>query len=247
MVLQLQVWALMLLQEAAPPAVGFDLMKMWSQMTWPARIIVFVLFIMSAWSIGVMIDRVIAFNGARNQSRQFAPAVAGALREGKLDEAIKIADRYSKSHLAKVVVAGLQEFRAHQLSSDISGEEIAASKRALERAEAIVHAELKRGISSLATIGSSAPFVGLTGTVLGIINAFKGISNEKSTGLGAVAGGISEALVTTLIGLLVAIPAVWAFNYFTNRVEAFDVEMGNSSSELVDYFLKRSQRTGAGK
>jgi biopolymer transport protein ExbB len=241
MVLQLQVWALMLLQEAGP-AVGFDLRSMWAQMTWPARIIVIVLFVMSAWSIGVMIDRVIAFNGARNQSRQFAPAVAGALREGKLDEAIKIADRYSKSHLAKVVVAGLQEFRAHQLNADISGEEIEASKRALERAEAIVHAELKRGISALATIGSSAPFVGLTGTVLGIINAFKGISNEKSTGLGAVAGGISEALITTLIGLLVAIPAVWGFNYFTNRVEAFDVEMGNSSSELIDYFLKRSQR-----
>ena len=110
-----------------------------------------------------------------------------------------------------------------------------------------MHAELKRGISSLATIGSSAPFVGLTGTVLGIINAFKGISQEKSTGLGAVAGGISEALITTLIGLLVAIPAVWAFNYFTNRVEAFDVEMGNSSSELIDYFLKRSQRANAGK
>jgi biopolymer transport protein ExbB len=83
--------------------------------------------------------------------------------------------------------------------------------------------------------------------VLGIINAFKGISQEKSTGLGAVAGGISEALVTTAVGLFVAIPAVWAFNYFTNRVEAFDVEMGNSSSELVDYFLKRSQKAGAGK
>jgi biopolymer transport protein ExbB len=246
MVLQLQVWGFMLLQEAAAQST-FDLRGMWSSMTWPARIIVIVLFVMSAWSIGVMIDRVIAFNGARNQSRQFAPAVAGALREGKLDEAIKIADRYSKSHLAKVVVAGLQEFRAHQLSSDISGEEIEASKRALERAEAIVHAELKRGISALATIGSSAPFVGLTGTVLGIINAFKGISTEKSTGLGAVAGGISEALVTTLVGLLVAIPAVWGFNYFTNRVEAFDVEMGNSSSELIDYFLKRSQRANAGK
>ena len=246
MVLQLQVWALLLLQEAAP-TVGFDVVSMFKQMSWPAKLIVLTLFIMSAWSIGVMIDRVIAFNGARNQSRQFAPAVAGALREGKLDEAIKIADRYSKSHLAKVVVAGLQEFRAHQLSSDISGEEIEASKRALERAEAIVHAELKRGISSLATIGSSSPFVGLLGTVLGIINAFKGISQEKSTGLGAVAGGISEALVTTAVGLFVAIPAVWAFNYFTNRVEAFDVEMGNSSSELVDYFLKRSQKTGAGK
>jgi biopolymer transport protein ExbB len=246
MVLQLQVWALLLLQEAAP-AVGFDVLSMLKQMSWPAKLIVLTLFIMSAWSIGVMIDRVIAFNGARNQSRQFAPAVAGALREGKLDEAIKIADRYSKSHLAKVVVAGLQEFRAHQLSSDISGEEIEASKRALERAEAIVHAELKRGISSLATIGSSSPFVGLLGTVLGIINAFKGISTEKSTGLGAVAGGISEALVTTAVGLFVAIPAVWAYNYFTNRVEAFDVEMGNSSSELVDYFLKRSQQASARK
>ncbi len=245
MVLQLQVWAFMLLQETSP--VGFDPRSMWGQMGWPARLVVITLFIMSAWSIGVMIDRVIAYNGARSQSRQFAPAVAGALREGKLDEAIKIADRFSKSHLAKVVVAGLQEFRAHQLSAEISGEEIEASKRALERAEAIVHAELKRGISSLATVGSTAPFVGLFGTVLGIINAFKGISTEKSTGLGAVAGGISEALVTTAVGLFVAIPAVWMFNYFTNRIEAFDVEMGNSSSELIDYFLKRSQRAGAGK
>jgi len=247
MVLQLQVWAMMLLQEASGPAVSFDPRAMWGQMGWLARVVVIILFIMSAWSIGVMIDRAIAFNGARQQSRQFAPAVAGALREGKLDEAIKIADRFNKSHLAKVVVAGLQEFRAHQLSSDISGEEIEASRRALERAEAIVHAELKRGVSTLATIGSTGPFVGLFGTVVGIINAFKGISTEKSTGLGAVAGGISEALVTTAVGLFVAIPAVWAYNYFTNRVEAFDVEMGNSSSELIDYFLKRTQKAAAGK
>ena len=246
MVLQLQVWAYLLLQDA-PAAVGFDLRTMWEQMGWMARGVVIVMFIMSAWSIGVMIDRLIAYNAARKQSRAFAPAVAGALREGKLDEAIKIADRYSKSHLAKVVVAGLQEFRAHQMSAEISGEEIEASKRALERAEAIVHAELKRGVSSLATIGSTAPFVGLFGTVVGIINAFKGISTEKSTGLGAVAGGISEALVATAVGLFVAIPAVWMFNYFTNRIESFDVEMGNSSSELIDYFLKRSQRAGASK
>src|SRR5579872_6282011 len=206
MVLQFEVWALMLLQEGG--GVNFDPRSMWNQMGLLAKLVVVTLFIMSAWSIGVMIDRVIAYSGARSQSRQFAPAVAGALREGKLDEAIKIADRFSKSHLAKVVVAGLQEFRAHQMSSEISGEEIEASKRALERAEAIVHAELKRGISSLATVGSTAPFVGLLGTVLGIIHAFQGISTEKSTGLGAVAGGISEALVTTALGLFVAIPAV---------------------------------------
>jgi biopolymer transport protein ExbB len=141
-----------------------------------------------------------------------------------------------------VVVAGLQEFRAHQMSSEIPGEDIEASRRALERAEAIVHAELKRGVPTLATIGATAPFVGLFGTVVGIINAFHGISTEKSTGLGAVAGGISEALVTTAIGLFVAVPAFWAFNAFTSRIEGFDVEMSNSSSELIDYFLKRSQR-----
>src|SRR4051812_7903108 len=243
MLLQMQVWALMLMQEAGAP--GWDFRHLWNQMGLLAKFVVVVMFLMSAWSIGVMIDRLLAFNAARKQSRAFAPAVAGALREGKLDEAIKIADRFKKSHLAKVVVAGLQEFQAHQGSAEISGEEIEASKRALERAEAIVHAELKRGVSALATIGSTAPFVGLFGTVVGIINAFKGISTEKSTGLGAVAGGISEALVTTAIGLFVAIPAVWMFNYFTSKIEAFDVEMGNSSSELIDYFLKRSQR-GAG-
>jgi biopolymer transport protein ExbB len=131
------------------------------------------------------------------------------------------------------------EFRAHQDSSDIPGETIEASKRALERTEAIVHAELKRGLGGLATIGSTAPFVGLFGTVVGILNAFKGISQEKATGLAAVAGGIAEALVTTAVGLFVAIPAVMMFNYLTGRVEAFDVEMDNSSSELIDYFLKR--------
>src|SRR3954454_11951056 len=245
MVLQFQVWAFWLFQEAE--TINFDVRSIWGNMGVAAKLVVLCLFIMSAWSIGVMIDRLIAYSAARKQSRAFAPAVAGALREGKLDEAIKIADRFNKSHLAKVVVAGLQEFKAHQMSADIPGEDIEASRRALERAEAIVHAELKRGVSSLATIGSTAPFVGLFGTVVGIMNAFKSISTSKSTGLGAVAGGISEALITTSVGLFVAIPAVWMFNYFSNRIEAFDVEMGNSSSELIDYFLKRTQQRAAAK
>src|SRR5438270_14024107 len=222
--------------------VSWDPVSILRQMGWGGRIITGLLFVMSAWSIGVMIDRYIAFNAARKQSRTFAPQVAGALRDGKIDEAIRIAERNKKSHLAKVVTAGLQEFKAHTDSNDIPGEQIEASKRALERAEAIVHAELKRGLGGLATIGSTAPFVGLFGTVVGILNAFRGIAEQKATGLGAVAGGISEALVTTAIGLFVAIPAVMMFNYFTNRVEAFDVEMDNSSSELIDYFLKRSGR-----
>src|SRR5260370_3548076 len=204
MFLQLQVWAFWLLQESG--GVGWDPKSRWNQMGSLAKFVVVVLFIMSAWSIGVMIDRLMAFSAARKQSRQFAPAVAGALREGKLDEAVKIADRYKKSHLAKVVVAGLQEFQAHQISSEIPGEEIEASQRALERAEAIVHAELKRGISGLATIGSTAPFVGLFGTVVGISKPFKRISTEKSTRIGASPGSSSDALVTTAIRPFVAIP-----------------------------------------
>jgi biopolymer transport protein ExbB len=222
--------------------VGWDVRSLWAQMGPLGKAVVIILFIQSAWSIGVMIDRWIAFNAARKQSRTFAPAVAGALREGKIDEAIRIAERNKKSHLAKVVTAGLQEFRAHSESNELSGEQLEASKRALERAEAIVHAELKRGIGSLATIGSTAPFVGLLGTVVGILQAFKKIQETKAAGLASVAGGISEALVTTAIGLFVAIPAVMMYNYFTSKIEAFDVEMDNSSSELVDYFIKRSGR-----
>jgi biopolymer transport protein ExbB/TolQ len=230
--------SLAMFQEAA----SFSLTDMWSKMTWIPRGIVIILFIMSIWSLAVMIDRAIYFAAARTQSREFAPKVAGALKNGNLDEAIKVADKTKKSHLAEVVTSGLQEFRSFGSGGAISEEQIESSKRALERSEAIVHSKLKRGLGGLATIGSTAPFIGLLGTVIGILNAFQSIASSKATGIGAVAGGISEALVTTAFGLIVAIPAVMAFNYFTNKVEAFDVEMDNSSSELVDYFIKQSHR-----
>jgi biopolymer transport protein ExbB/biopolymer transport protein TolQ len=220
--------------------VGFSPIQLWDNMGWLVRCVVIVLFIESIWSLAVMIDRYLYFSAARKQSREFAPKVAGALKESKLEEAIKIADRNKKSHLAEVVTAGLQEFRAS--SGTATDETIASSGRALERAEAIVHAKLKRGLSVLATIGATAKFVGLLGTVIGILHAFQQIATQKIAGIGAVAGGISEALVTTAFGLFVAIPAVMAFNYFTGRVESFDVEMDNSSSELVDYFIKQSHK-----
>lgn len=231
--------ALMLLQSVGGTS-HFSLWEMWLHMGWLARSIAIILLGMSAWSMGVMMDRWLAFRAARKQSRQFAPIVAGALREGKLDEAIRVAERNKKSHLAKVVNAGLLEFRVHEQSTVIPGDQIEASRRALDRASAIVHAELERGLSGLATIGSTAPFVGLLGTVIGIIDAFQEIQGTQTTGISAVAGGISEALVTTALGLTVAIPAVMMFNYFTTKIKAFDVEMDNSSSELVDYFLKRA-------
>ena len=218
--------------------VGWDLVSMWHNMGIPAKSVVAILFIMSAWSIGIMIDRALMYSAARKQSRIFVQQVAGALKDNKLDEAISIAERNKKSHIAKVVATGLSEFQA--ASAQVGDEEvIEAAKRGLERSVAIVHAEMKRGLSGLATIGSTAPFVGLFGTVIGILNAFKGIETSHATGLSAVAGGIAEALVTTAFGLLVAVPAVWAYNYFTNKVEAFDVEMDNSSMELINYFILR--------
>ena len=222
--------------------MDFSLVGLWNQMGWVARGVVIILLIMSMYSIAIMVERFLTYSAAKKQSREFAPRVAQALKNDRIEEAINISDKHKKSHLAMVVNAGLQEFRAHDGSSDISGDEIEASKRALQRAIAIKSAEFKRGLSGLATIGSTAPFVGLFGTVFGIINAFTGMKSAESAGIGAVAGGIAEALLTTALGLAVAVPAVWLFNYFTGKVDGFIIEMDNSASELIDYFLKNRTR-----
>lgn len=214
-------------------------LHMWGQMGYLAQAVVVVLLIMSVWSISVMIERFLTYRAARKQSIEFAPAVSEALKSGNISEAIDLAEQHEKSHLAKVLVAGLQEFQAHESSDRIPGEIIDASNRALQRATAILIQEFKRGLGGLATVGATAPFVGLFGTTVGIINAFQGMTAGESTGLAAVAGGISEALVATAMGLFVAVPAVWMYNYFTTKIDSFVVEMDNSSSELIDYFLKR--------
>jgi len=223
-----------------------DFMEMWGQMGLLAKAVVVVLAIMSVWSISVMIERYLTFTAARKQSKAFAPAVAEALKGGNINEAIDLceAEEHKKSHLAKVLVAGLQEFKAHGASDLLPGETVESCRRALQRAAAIMLEELKRGLGGLATIGATAPFVGLFGTTVGIINAFTGMTAGEVTGLGAVAGGIAEALIATAFGLFVAVPAVWMYNYFTNKIESFVVEMDNSSSELVDYFLKRKAQHG---
>ncbi|MFH1575117.1 MAG: MotA/TolQ/ExbB proton channel family protein [Acidobacteriota bacterium] len=222
-----------------------NIAELWTQMGWIAKAVVIILGIMSAYSISVMVERWLVYRQARQQSRVFTPAVAECLKEGKIEEAIALGEQNNKSHLAKVLVSGLHELMAHAKSKEIPGEDIEAAKRALERATAIGVVDLKRGLGGLATIGSTAPFIGLFGTTVGIINAFQGMKTEETAGIAAVAGGIAEALVATAFGLFVAVPAVMAFNTFTQRVEVFTIEMDNSSSELIDYFLKkRSQLSG---
>jgi biopolymer transport protein ExbB/biopolymer transport protein TolQ len=217
---------------------------MWGQMGIIAKGVAVVLFIMSMWSIGVAIERIFTFTQARNQSKLFAPQVAKHLRDGRLKDAIGLASskNYRYSHLAKVVLAGLQEYQFQKESgATLQREDLMDTvRRSIQRAAALTASDLKKGVAALATIGSTAPFVGLLGTVVGVINAFTGIASSGSSGIGAVSAGIAEALVETALGLVVAIPAVWFYNYLTGRIEYFNVEMDNSSSELVDYFIRQT-------
>ena len=221
-----------------------DLLEMWEQMSWPVKALMGILALMSMISVGVFFERIFTFLQAQRQSKTFAPQVAKYLKDHKLKDGIAVSQskNYKYSHLAKVVLAGLQEYQFQQDTGvQLDKEDVVDSvRRAIQRAAALTAADLKKGLGVLATIGSTAVFVGLLATTLGVINAFQGIAQTGSGGLGAVSGGISEALVGTAIGLFVAIPAVWFYNYLTGRIEYFNVEMDNSSSELVDYFIKRS-------
>ena len=221
-----------------------NFIEMWGSMGPMAKGIGVVLVIMSMISFGVAIERIYTFTQARKQSKLYAPQVAKHLKEGRLKDAVALStsknSRYS--HLAKVVLAGLQEYQFQQeAGGNLSREDLVDTvRRAIQRASALTANDLKKGVAALATIGATAPFVGLLGTVIGIITAFQGIAATGSGGLGAVSAGISEALVETALGLVVAIPAVWFYNYLSGRIEYFNVEMDNSSSELVDYFIKKT-------
>jgi biopolymer transport protein ExbB/TolQ len=215
-----------------------DFMQMYQQMTWVAKAVAFVLLIMSMWSIGVAIERIFTFTQARNQSKLYAPQVAKHLKEGRLKDAIALSTskNYRYSHLAKVVLAGLQEYQFQQESgAALQREDLMDTvRRSIQRATALTASDLKKGVSALATIGSTAPFVGLLGTVVGVINAFQGIGASGSAGIGAVSVGISEALVETALGLVVAIPAVWFYNLLTQRVKTFATDMDDFSMEFLN-------------
>jgi biopolymer transport protein ExbB/biopolymer transport protein TolQ len=228
----------------------FSLIGMWNSMNWVAKGVVLVLAAMSIWSLTIAIERLYRFQKAKHESLDAALKVTPLLKTHKLEEAIALASdkKYSHSHLARVLRAGLTEFQYETTQSLPPDFDIVASgQRAIERETLMTTAEMKKGLGNLATISTTAPFVGLFGTVAGIIHAFQGMALTGSGGLGAVSAGIAEALVTTAFGLFVAIPAVWLYNYFLNKVDRFQVEMSNSSSQLIDYFIKNEARVRAGR
>lgn len=224
---------------------SFSIMGMWESMTWMGKSVVIILALMSVWSLTIAIERLWKFQMAKKESLQVAVGITPLLKQHKLADAIAFAKdkRFRHSHLAKVLAAGLTEFQfqsSEALPPDF--DLVDSGKRAIERETLMTTAEMKKGLGNLATISTTAPFVGLFGTVIGIINAFRGMAISGSGGLGAVSAGIAEALATTAFGLFVAVPAVWMYNFFLNKVERFNVEMSNASSQLIDYFIKNESR-----
>jgi biopolymer transport protein ExbB/TolQ len=213
--------------------------QLWASMSWGAKGVVLVLLIMSIYSIWVMVERYITFQKAKNQSLKLLGALSNVLTRGEYTQAIDITKKYKESHLAKVISAGLLEFEAARRDKRTVDPEVPleAARQGMDRTAMITVAELKENLGVLATIGATAPFVGLFGTVIGIIHAFQKMATSGG-GIASVSAGIAEALITTAFGLFVAIPAVWAYNYFQNRIDRFTVEMSNSGSEMAIYFLK---------
>lgn len=219
--------------------MNFDLMHLWSTMGFINKGVAICLVIMSLLSILITIERVLVYNRATRQSLDLAEKLGAMLAEHRLEEAVELAGKpdYKTSYLGPIVAQGLSAFmtrRKHRSSDAVD-----AARRAIEKCIQLEDLGLRRGISILATIASTSPFVGLFGTVFGIINAFKGMGESGSGGIGAVSAGIAEALVATGFGLFVAIPATWAFNYFLGRIEAMSTEMHVSTTELIDYCVSQ--------
>jgi len=220
-------------------------LQMFIDSSWVGKTVIVILIGLSIYSIAVMIDKFRSYKAARDESLQFLPLFVKNLRDSNFQGALDAARKFKKSHIAKVVSAGLIEYDNDKVELKDSHDLVGAVGRALDRAVSLTSAEMKKGTGGLATIGSSAPFIGLFGTVVGIVNAFTGIAQSGSGGLASVSAGIAEALITTALGIGVAVPAVMAFNYFTTRLERFQIEMSNSSAELLDYFLKKHEAASA--
>src|ERR671913_697468 len=183
--------------------MSVDLLHLWAQMGYFAKGVVLVLAIMSIWSLTIMIQKFIQFKRAQAETRKFAPQFSRAIQEENLDQAIALAEKNKKSHVSRVLGEALAEVKPLLRDrATITAADINSAERAVERQMLIVLSELKRGTGVLATVGSTAPFVGLLGTTMGIVNAFTGMAAGGASGRPAGnSAGIARALLPTAFGL----------------------------------------------
>jgi biopolymer transport protein ExbB/TolQ len=207
----------------------------WTTMS-PLSMAVFIGLIgMGFASVFVTFERMLVLNKAVARSSLFAAKARSLIDAREFDTLLEMtrARDYEAAPLAKLFRFGLQAWKANLDGKAVGPTEMA--RRELNRRLEVIAAEGRRGMGILASTGSTAPFIGLFGTVIGIIVAFQGIASSGGGGIAAVSAGIAEALVVTALGLVVAIAAVLVFNYLTARFDKFDMTMQHAASELCDY------------
>ncbi len=216
----------------------YSLIELWDTMGWFAKGVVFVLLLMSIFTASTALRKVLQLHRERRASRRFAPRFPALLARGEYGEAERLIAEQSHSHLAAAFRGVLRTLELEQREQPISPSEIAAAERLIELNTLERSAQMRRGLSLLATVGATAPFVGLLGTTMGVVHAFTGMAASGSGGLAAISAGIAEALIVTALGLLVAIPAVWLYNYFVNQIDQAGLEINYATKQFLDFMLR---------
>ena len=225
--------------------MSFSIAEIWADTGWLNRGIVILLLLMSVLSLSVAVAKWLRFRKMATATRAFAPAFSQALEQDNIAEALATADQYPNSHVARVLGESLREVAPLLDDPRAAGAAINSAERSVEREQILLANDLKSGLGLLATIGATAPFVGLLGTTLGIVNAFMGMASQGG-GLEAVSSGIAEALIATAIGLIAAIPAVWLYNYFTAKLDTLFSELAYAGREMIDWMMTRQAKRDLG-
>ncbi len=237
--------------------MDFSLVGLWNQMGMTAKGVVVILLLMSMYSIGVTVERLVAFRKGRNKSMGYIGVLQPLVSTiGRLREALGVETRFTGSPVARVIGAGVTEFvRGVDALGDKAGDPaelelvVDGVSRSMARVKEREIANLRRGLPVLATISSSAPFVGLFGTVFGIITAFTKMADPGAGGgggLATVSAGIAEALLTTAVGLAVAIVSVWFYNFFTTKVDDMTLDVDETAGEVLDSMMREGRAIASG-
>jgi biopolymer transport protein ExbB len=218
---------------------------LWNSMGLVGKSVVILMVLMSIYSLWVMVERFVVFQKAKNQSLKLLGALSNLLTKADYSQAIEVTKKYKDSHLAKVIAAGLLEFEASRRDKRTTDPELAveAARQGMDRTAMITVAELKENLGVLATIGATAPFVGLFGTVVGIMKAMGGFRADEEVKFTTVSGPISEALIVTAVGIFVAVGAVILFNYFSQRASRIATEMKLLTDEFLELLLDTPNET----
>jgi biopolymer transport protein ExbB len=218
--------------------MGLSIYELWATMGWFAKGIVVVLFLMSVFVGTIAIRKSLQLSRASRATKRFSALFSEALQREDFNAAEKLTAEHKHSHLAKVFERVFPMLHLHFRDRSLSAVEIDTVERTVELNALALMADYRRGLGVLATVGATAPFVGLLGTTMGIVNAFTGMATSGTGGLAAISAGIAEALITTAFGLLVAIPAVWLYNYYINRIDYLSMEITYATKELIDFLLR---------